>query len=202
MMKLLTAGPSPYVRKVRMTAKLKGLDGQISLIAPDAADIDALRGRNPLGKVPILLLDDGGAIYDSHVICEYLDAQVASPVLFPGDGEARWRTLTLAAMGDGMLDAALLLVYEKRYRPEDKWVQSWVDMQHAKIDTALAVLEAAPPEWQLNPDYGHVTIAAALGYLDFRHEGKWRANNPKMVDWLDRFAAAVPAFEETTPVAA
>lgn len=198
-MKLLAAGASPYVRKVRLTAKLKGLDSQIELIAPDHASIDALRAQNPLGKIPILLTEKDGAIYDSHVICEYLDAQVALPVLFPGDGQARWQMLTRAAMADGMLDAALLLVYEGRYRSEEMRVQSWVDMQQAKIDAALSQLEAAPPEWTANPDYSHITIASALGYLDFRHGGKWRANHPNMVGWLDKFAAAVPAFAETAP---
>ncbi|MEM8971512.1 MAG: glutathione S-transferase family protein [Pseudomonadota bacterium] len=198
-MKLLAAGASPYVRKVRMTAKLKGLDSHIELISPDHASIEEFRAQNPLAKIPILLTEKDGAIYDSHVICEYLDSQVALPVLFPGDGQARWQMLTRAAMADGVLDAALLLVYEGRYRPEEMRVQAWVDMQQAKIDTAIAQLEAAPPEWGANPDYSHITIAAALGYLDFRHGGKWRANNPNMVAWLDKFAEAFPAYGETAP---
>lgn len=198
-MKLLAAGASPYVRKVRILAKMKGLDSQIELIAPDDSQIDSYRAQNPLGKIPILLTDKDGPIHDSHVICEYLDSQVALPVTFPGDGQARWQMLTRASMADGILDAALLLVYEGRYRPEDKRVQSWVDMQQAKIDTALALFEASPPTWNANPDYSHITLAAALGYLDFRHGGKWRANCPNLVAWLDKFAAAVPAFEETAP---
>ena len=80
-------------------------------------------------------------------------------------------------------------------------MQSWIDMQQSKIDTAVALLESAPPQWASHPDYGHLTIAAALGYLDFRHAGKWRANSPKMVDWLDGFAQAVPSFADTTPQA-
>ncbi|MEM7748246.1 MAG: glutathione S-transferase N-terminal domain-containing protein, partial [Pseudomonadota bacterium] len=108
-MKLLAAGASPYVRKVRMTAKLKGLDSHIELISPDHASIEEFRAQNPLAKIPILLTEKDGAIYDSHVICEYLDSQVALPVLFPGDGQARWQMLTRAAMADGVLDAALLL---------------------------------------------------------------------------------------------
>lgn len=200
-MKLLAAGASPYVRKVLLTAQMKGLGSEVQLVLPDDPDIGALRARNPLSKIPILLTDDDGAIYDSHVICEYLDAQAASPVLFPPAGAARWRTLTLAALGDGVLDAALLLVYEGRYRPQDKQVQSWIDMQQAKIDTAIALLESAPPAWTSHPDYGHLTIAAALGYLDFRHAGKWRSNSPKMIEWLDGFAQQVPAFEQTRPQA-
>jgi glutathione S-transferase len=199
MMKLLSAGPSPYVRKVRMTAGMKGLSGQIDVVSRDDPELAALRARNPLGKIPILFVDDGEPIFDSQVICEYLDSLNENPVLFPRSGEARWRTLTLAAMADGMLDAALLLVYEGRYRDEGMRVQTWVDMQQAKIDTALVTLEASPPEWQAHPDYGHITVAAALGYLDFRLGGAWRARCPKMVEWVGRFDAAVPAFAETTP---
>jgi glutathione S-transferase len=198
-MKLLAAGASPYVRKARLTAALKGIGDRLDLVARDAPDIAELRARNPLSKIPILLLDDGQAIYDSHVICEYLDSLTPDPALFPREGAARWQTLTLASMADGILDAALLLVYEGRYRPEDMRVQAWVDMQNAKIDTALDVLEAAPPQWSSHPDYGHITVASALGYLDFRHEGRWRAGRPAMVAWLERFAGAVPAFAETAP---
>lgn len=199
MMKLLSAGPSPYVRKVRMTAGMKGLSGQLDVVSRDDPELAALRARNPLAKIPILFPGDGAPIFDSHVICEYLDSMNEDPVLFPRSGEARWQTLTLAAIGDGMLDAALLLVYEGRYRDEAMRVQSWVDMQQAKIDSALEMMEAAPPGWQAHPDYGHITVAAALGYLDFRHGGVWRARFPKMVEWLDRFDAAVPSFGETTP---
>lgn len=200
-MKLLAAGASPYVRKARLTAALKGIDDQLEMVSPDAPEISALRARNPLSKIPILLLDNGQAIYDSHVICEYLDSIAPSPILFPREGAARWQTLTLASLADGMLDAALLLVYEGRYRPKGMRVQGWVDMQNAKIDTALDFLEAAPPQWAAHPDYGHITVAAALGYLDFRHEGRWRAAHPAMVEWLKCFESAVPAFAETAPTA-
>jgi len=199
MMKLLAAGLSPYVRKVRITAKVKGLDGQIHLLSSDSANAAELRARNPLGKIPILFLEDGTALYDSHVICEYLDAQVATPVLFPGEGHKRWQMLTQAAIADGILDAALLVVYEERYRPKEMRVQSWLDMQQAKIDTALAILEAAPPAWQDYPDYSHITIASALGYLDIRQEGAWREKSPHLVKWLEAFRIAVPAFDETSP---
>jgi glutathione S-transferase len=113
----------------------------------------------------------------------------------------RGRTLTLAAHADGNLDAALLLVYEKRFRPEDKWHLPWQERQQLKIDRSLDVLERQPPVWKDTPDYGHLTLACALGYLDFRHEGRWRARHPGLVAWLDAFARAVPAFEETRPSA-
>jgi glutathione S-transferase len=202
-MKLLSSPLSPYGRKVKIAAHMKGLMNRLTIEAADAnnPNNEALRSVNPLAKIPALVLADGTTLYDSHVICEYLDSLAPTPRLFPAAGAERFNTLTLGALGDGVLDAALLLVYEKRFRPEDKWVQDWIDRQQTKIDAALRHLEKNPPLWGKSPDYGHVTIASALGYLDFRHEGKWRAKCPKLVKWLDQFAAAVPAFAETKPVA-
>jgi glutathione S-transferase len=182
---------------------MKGLLDQIKIEQADTntPNNKSLKKENPLSKIPVLVLDSGTQLYDSHVICEYLDSLKPAPRLFPTAGAERFNTLTLGALGDGVLDAALLLVYERRFRPEDKWVTAWMDRQQEKIDEALAHLEVNPPLWGANPDYGHVTIASALGYLDFRHEGKWRAKHPKLVKWLDQFAHAVPAFDETKPVA-
>jgi glutathione S-transferase len=202
MMQLLWSPPSPYARKVTITAALKGLEERIERVLTDSAPADnaSLRRDNPLAKIPTLVLENGTRIFDSHVICEYLDAVGSGPALFPKEVEARARTLTLAALGDGILDAALLLVYEKRLRPEEKWHAPWTERQWHKIDGALGWLEAnaaAWSQWTGAPDYGHVTIACALGYLDLRHEGRWRAAHPRCVAWLDRFAAAVPAFAAT-----
>lgn len=201
MMKLLSSVPSPYGRKVKIVAKLKQLDDQIEMqhTETNVPVNEALRRENPLSKIPVLILEDGTQLYDSHVICEYLDSLKPTPRLFPASGMERFRVLTLGALGDGILDAALLLVYEKRFRPEDKWVQSWIDRQQLKVDTAVDYLEQTLPAWGEGLNYGHVTVACALGYLDFRHEGKWRATHPGLVAWLDRFAAAVPAFVATKP---
>ena len=199
-MKLLSSPSSPYVRKVMITAHLKGVVSKIALSPTNTNVVDeTLNRNNPLAKIPCLVTDGGEAIFDSHVICEYLDSLAPSPVLFPKAGTARWRALTLGALGDGILDAAILLVYEKRFRPEGFAVKAWTDRQQAKIDQAVDHLEAAPPSFGTTPDYGHLTIACALGYLDFRHGGDWRASHPKMVAWLDIFAKAVPAFEATRP---
>lgn len=195
-MKVLSSPASPFGRKVKITAKLKGLYDRITFETVSATDVG---DTNPLSKIPALITDDGMAIYDSPVICEYLDAQVASPVLFPGEGAKRWQALTLGALGDGIIDAAIMLVYESRHRPAEMRVESWCQMQQKKIDQALDHLEATPPEMGSQPHYGHVTLAVALAYLDFRHEGKWRAGHPKMVAWLNAFDAAVPAFKETAP---
>lgn len=203
MMKLLSSPLSPYVRKVSITMAMKGLKSQVEVCPVDSSlpNNPELTSQNPLGKIPTLITSDGLVLFDSKVICEYLDAQASGPALFPASGPARFKTLAMGALADGILDAALLLVYEKRFRPEEKWHTPWVERQQGKIDRALAVLEKDPPAWGATPDYGHVTVACALGYLDFRHEGKWRAGHPKLVAWLDRFAAAVPSFEETRPKA-
>ena len=199
-MKMRLSAASPYVRKVNITAALKGLSDRIELVDPDKID-DAhpLATANPLNKVPTLVLDNGTALFDSPVICEYLDSLKASPVLFP-DGGARWPALTRQALGDGIMDAGILILYEGRYRPAEMQVQAWLDMQQAKIDGAIKLLNGAPPKFDDSPDIGHISIACARGHLDFRHGGRWRAAAPALVSWLDDFAAAVPSFGATKPV--
>ncbi len=203
MMQLLSSPLSPFGRKVKIAIAMKGLKDKIEIKAvdtnvPDNAEINV---ANPLAKIPTLVTDDGIAIFDSKIICEYLDGLAGGPQLFPAPGKDRMRTLVAGALADGMLEAALLMVYEKRFRPEEKWHAPWVQRQQDKVNRGLAHLEKSPPAWGANPDYGHLTTACALGYLDFRHDGKWRTGHPKLVAWLDRFAAAVPAFEETRPKA-
>jgi glutathione S-transferase len=201
MMKLLSNPLSPYGRKVKIAMGMKGLGDKIELVNVDTniPDNPEINRPNPLAKIPALVIEGNTAIFDSHVICEYLDSLAPAPVLFPKSGVERIKTLTLGALADGVLDAALLLVYEKRFRPEALWHKPWQDRQQGKIDRALAHLEKSPPAWSDSPDYGHLTTACALGYLDFRHEGKWRPGHPKLVAWLDTFAKAVPAFEKTRP---
>jgi glutathione S-transferase len=203
MMTLLSHPFSPYGRKVKIATALKGLADRIEVVQVDTNPLQNpdITRANPLGKIPALVIDGDTAIYDSHVICEYLDCLAPTPVLFPKGGVERMRTLTLGALADGILDAALLLVYEKRFRPEEKWHAPWQERQQGKIDRAIDQLESNPPVWTASPDYGHLTLACALGYLDFRHEGRWRAGHPGLVAWLEEFARAVPAFEATTPKA-
>jgi glutathione S-transferase len=203
MMTLLSHPFSPYGRKVKIATALKGLGDRIEVIQVDTNPLQNpdITRANPLGKIPALVIDGDTAIYDSHVICEYLDSLAPAPALFPKGGVERMRTLTLGSLCDGILDAALLLVYEKRFRPEEKWHAPWQERQQGKIDRAIEHLERSPPAWSASPDYGHLTLACALGYLDFRHEGKWRAGHPGLVAWLEEFAQAVPAFEATTPKA-
>ncbi len=194
---LRSAPASPFGRKVKIVAKLLGLWDRIELVNADTTDEnDSLRQQNPLGKIPTLVLEDGTALYDSRVIVEYLDELAGGGVVLP-KGPEKFRVLTLQALGDGIADAALLQVYEGRYRPVERHEPKWLAMQQGKVTRALARLEANPPVWSGTPHAGIVAVACALGYLDLRFQGTWRESHSALVAWLDRFAQAVPAFEET-----
>jgi glutathione S-transferase len=198
MMVLRFAPASPYVRKVRIAAALLGLTGQIELRPTDPNKPDDTFYRdNPLGKLPVLIGDDGAEYYDSRVIVEYLDHRAGGGKIIPRDDAARFAVLRMQALGDGINDASLLQVYEGRYRPADKIVQSWLDMQGGKVARSLALLEASPPQITSTPDVGQIAVACALGYRDLRFQGTWRKDHPKLVAWLDQFAANVPSFTET-----
>jgi len=197
MMILRGAGPSPFVRKVRIAASLLGLADKIEVTPADTTNpSDALRQQNPVGKIPVLITEDKTTIYDSPVIVEYLDHLAGGGRVIPRDPMARIAALKLQALCDGILDASLLLVYEGRYRSAEQRVQNWVDMQADKVARCLTVLDNDPPP--LDPVHvGQITLACALGYQDLRFEGAWRKKYPRLVAWLDDFAKRVPAFAET-----
>lgn len=195
MMILRYSAASPYARKIRIAAELLGLTARIEIVAASTADPnDSLRQQNPLGKIPTLILEDGSALYDSRVIADYLD-YLGGGKLIPADPARRFEVLRLQALGDGINDAALLIRYETAMRRPELRDQEAIDLQQGKIDRALAALEAAPPASPI--DIGHVALACALGYLDLRFEGAWRATHPKLVAWLEAFAAKTPAFDAT-----
>jgi glutathione S-transferase len=200
---ILRSSPSsPFVRKVRIAAAVLGLADKIAVQETNLNDAaDSIRAQNPLGKIPALVLDDGTTYYDSRVILDYLDHLAGGGRIIPRPGPARFEVFRLQALCDGILDASVLLVYEERYRPADKRVQTWVDRQADKVARALAALEAAPPQLTPVPDVGQITLACVLGYRDLRFAGSWRADHPKLVAWLDRFAAQVPAYDATRPEA-
>jgi glutathione S-transferase len=200
---ILRSSPaSPFARKVRIAAAILGLDRDVTLEPADTVEpSDSLRRQNPLGKIPVLILDDGTALYDSPVILEYLDHRAGGGRIIPTAPAARFAALCQEALCDGILDAAILRVYEGRWRPPEHHVAKWVEHQTGKMTRALAALEAEPPGLDTPPHVGQITAACALGYLDFRFEGTWRRDHPRLVAWLDRFAAAVPAFAETRPPA-
>lgn len=195
---LRSSPPSPFGRKVKIAAGILGLEKDITIETADTNNPnDSLRAQNPLGKIPALIIEDGTVIYDSPVILEYLDHRAGGGQIIPTQAPARFAALQLEALCDGILDACILLVYEGRYRPAEKHEQKWIEMQTAKVQRSLAVLESNPPGLDAMPNVGQITLACALGYGDLRFGGEWRKTHPRLVKWLDGFAAKVPAFEKT-----
>jgi len=200
MMILRSSPSSPFGRKVRIALAVLGLDTDVKIEATDTTDAnDSVRRQNPLGKIPVLIAEDGTAYYDSRVILDYLDDRAGGGKIVPRDAKARLQALRLQALGDGLLDASILTVYEARWRKAETHEPKWLEHQAGKVSRALANLEAAPPAIDTPPTVGQITIACALGYRDFRFNGSWRGDHPKLVAWLDAFAAKVPAFAATKP---
>ncbi|HMK79609.1 MAG TPA: glutathione S-transferase family protein [Xanthobacteraceae bacterium] len=198
MMILRSSPPSPFGRKVKLALAILGLEREVSVEKADPTDpSDTLRKQNPLGKIPALIIEDGTVLYDSPVILEYLDFRAGGGKIIPKEPNARFASLRLQALCDGILDAGILLVYEGRWRPPEMAVAKWLDHQTGKVTRALAALEADPPPLTATPCVGQITLACALGYGDLRFGGKWRERHPQLVKWLDAFAARVPAFEAT-----
>lgn len=197
MLTLRSSPASPFGRKVKIAASVLGLMDQIAVVVADTNDpAEPLRQQNPLGKIPTLVLPNGETLFDSRVIVDYLDHLAGGGRLIPA-GEARFAQLRLQALADGLCDAALLQVYETRFRPEEGRNAAWVANQASKVSRALTALELAPPAYEGAPRIGEIALACALGYLDLRFPGSWRAEHPALVAWLDAFAARVPSFEET-----
>ncbi|MGD0634973.1 MAG: glutathione S-transferase family protein [Beijerinckiaceae bacterium] len=193
---LYSSLPSTFGRKVKIAAAILGLSDRIEIVLTNTADpADIIRVKNPLGKIPALVLDDGQIVFDSPVILEYLDYLAGGGIIVPHDAGRRFRVLTQAALADGIMDAAILQVYETRLRAEGKQDAGWLTLQAEKVERALAAFETAPPEEPRS--VADIGLACALGYLDLRFAGAWRETKPKLVAWLDRFAAEIPAFETT-----
>ncbi|MBO0716771.1 MAG: glutathione S-transferase family protein [Rhizobiales bacterium] len=204
MMVLRSSPASPFARKVRIAIAILGFDGETRVEAADTADpADPLRRQNPLGKIPALIAEDGTAYYDSRVILEFLDERAGGGRIVPRAASGRLAALRLQALCDGILDASILTVYEARWRAAEHHEQKWLDHQAGKVARALAVLESGPPALDVAstsvPNVGQIALACALGYRDFRFGESWRAEHPRLVGWLDDFAARVPAFAATKP---
>jgi glutathione S-transferase len=201
MMLLRSSAASPFGRKVQIAVSLLGLDDDVTIEPTDTMDAAGpLRRDNPLGKIPVLISEDGTAYYDSRVILDYLDDRAGGGKIIPRDAGQRFAALRLQALCDGILDACILTVYESRWRPPEKHEAKWLEHQAGKVARGLAVLEAAPPALSANPalpHVGHIALACALGYRDLRFGGTWRSDHPRLVAWLDDFAARVPAFTAT-----
>ncbi|MCC5984032.1 MAG: glutathione S-transferase [Rhodobacteraceae bacterium] len=200
-MRLHHSANSPYVRKVMVVLHETGQADQVDLIPSSGSPVDpgtAPVAQNPLGKVPTLERPEGGALYDSRVICRYLDAR-GNGRLFP-EGARLWDALTLEALADGMLDAALLMVYETRIRPETARHAPWVEGQWTKIARALDMAEARWLPYLAGPlCIGQIALGCALGYLDLRHTDRsWRDGHTGLADWHERIAAR-DSFTATVP---
>ena len=194
-MKLAYSPASPYVRKVNACAIARGIDKQVERWKVGTTD-PALLDFNPLSKVPTLITDDGEHLFDSPVICEYLDSVGDASPMFPEHGAARWRALKYQAMGDGILDASVPRRGEM-LKPQEAGRDAWIARQKAAVDRTLDALEADPPHRTV--DIGSITIACALGYLDFRFATQpWRAGHPKLAAWYEAFAQN-PGIAQTVP---
>lgn len=199
MMILRSSPASPFGRKIKIAAAILGLKDRIRIEMTDTLDPnDSIRRQNPLGKIPALILEDGTVLFDSRVIAEYLDFIAGGDRILPPP-PARFETLRLQALADGITDAALLRVYEGRFRPPEKHEQSWIEHQSGKIARGLAALESRSLPTQTEaPDIGAIALACMLGYLDLRAPG-WRPSHPELAAWVDAFEKTVPAFAETHP---
>ncbi len=198
-MKLFFSPTSPYVRKCLVVAHELGLADRIELLPAAAHPVNrdaSIVARNPLGKIPTLITDDGVALYDSRVICEYLDG-LGGGGIFPAAGAARWQALTEQALADGVLDAALLARYEVALRPEALRWADWSAGQIDKLRTGMAAMEAACPGYGTRADIGTLSQYVALGYLDFRFADlQWRSSHPKLATWWAEFGQR-PSLQAT-----
>lgn len=201
MLRLYHAPTSPYVRKVMLVLHETGQLADVELVPATGTPVDPATmplAQNPLGKIPALERPDGPSLYDSRVICRYLDDR-AGGRLYPKPPRL-WDALTLEATADGIMDAAILMVYETRVRPEEIRFAPWVEGQWEKVARALDAIEG---RWIGHLagalDIGQIATGAALGYLDLRHADRgWRSGRPALADWYARFAAR-PAMEATVP---
>jgi glutathione S-transferase len=194
------SGLSPYVRKVNIVAHEHGLADRLRLTPVNTrSEPEKIAPHNPLGKIPVLITDAGDTIYDSPVICEYLDAEFGNHRLLPAAGPRRWQIMTLVALADGLLDAALLVRHE-RARPAGEQSAEWTELQLGKVHRALGYFEEIVDTFSSELDMAQVAVGAAVGYiplrlLDLDGLPKW----PKLKAWYAKQSLR-PSFKNTTPV--
>ena len=197
-MKLFQSPTSPYARKVRVMIREKGLSGIEEIAVNPWDDPPELRAASPFGKVPTLVLDNGAALYDSPVICDYLDGIGDGPHLIPQDADARRRVMTAQALGDGVLDMAVAMVMESR-RPVGERSPSMMERWRGQVMGGVDAMVRDVGGLGSGVNLGHIAFGCALGYLDFRHDGiAWRDGRADLAAWFAAFAAR-PAMVETKP---
>ncbi|PTM98827.1 glutathione S-transferase [Mycoplana dimorpha] len=191
-MKIFYSSASPYSTKVRMAADYCGL--QAEHVATDTnAEPAELLAVNPLGKIPALVTDTGQAIFDSRVIMQFIDRETGRK-LYPRAAAKRTEAEVLEATADGVCDCLLAIVYEKRFRPEEKLHQPWIDRQWSKVERALDHLEKNMPRLGKKPHGGHFALAAMLRYIELRFAGQWQKGRPKLKRYLAKFEAVFPDY--------
>ena len=196
---LYSLPPSPFGRKVKLAAHSLGLMDKLTVKAANTLEPEGdFLALNPLAKLPVLVVDSD-AIFDSRVILEYLDSLAGGGKLIPASGRKRFDVLTRASVADGILDAALLVVYESRFRPADKRVDSVVNRHLDRIIRSLGAMAQKGYSAGGNPDMADIGLACALDYLDFRKPLEWRDYAPHLQKWMEGFAEAVPGYRETMP---
>ena len=193
---------SPFARKVRIVAREAGLAERIEevgiMVSPVKPHAELAR-ENPLVKIPALATPDAGTLYDSPVICEYLDSLHGGKALFPKAGAERWRELRLQALGDGILEAAVLMRYEGAVRPKALQWSDWVAGQLGKVRGGLDALEQECADWGGRFAIGEITAACVLGYLDFRFPDEaWRKSHPVLEKWYAGISQR-PSVKATAP---
>lgn len=201
-MKLVSVNASPFARKARVLILELGLQDKVAVHDPGTvtpiSSNAGLNAVNPLGMIPALELDDGSSLYDSPVICEYLD-HLAGGSLFPADAGRRFRTLQLQALGDGLMDLSVALRYETALRPQALRWQEWIDQQNEKIKRGLDALEAKSARFEASPLIGEFTVACALGYRDFRYaDDDWRVGRPALGAWYEQIMQRT-SLQQTIP---
>lgn len=197
MPKILCSPSSPYSAKVRMSAACAGIPFE-TVTVDTAVDPADLLAANPLGKIPALVTDDGEAIFDSRAITQYLN-RVSRNALFPTALGKRTEAERLEALADGIADCALAHVYERRYHPEEKVHQPWLDRQWSKVERALDHLNATPPRLGGKANAGQIALRAVLAYLDLRFAGKWERGRARLRRWAARFDEKFPELKPLLP---
>lgn len=193
-MRFLHSPSSPYSVKARLAAALCDMPLELETV-DTGANPDGLLSANPLGKIPTLVLEDGTAIFDSRVICEYFD-RMSGNLLVPQDSAGWLEAKRLEALADGIVDGAILVVYEARFRPEEKRYEGWTERQWAKAARGLDRLEAEIDGLSDTVHIGHLAVAAALSWLELRFSGRWDEGRPKLRAFFDGFATRFPPFAE------
>ena len=199
-MQLFFSPTSPYARKVLVAARETGLDSRIELIAINPWDsASGIGQKNPLAKVPVLILQDDTELFDSPVICEYLNSLLADSGLIHASRPERWHVLRRQALADGMMDAAVLIFLETNRRPQGERSRWWLDLQLQTLRDSVAALESQVPTFTEPPDIGQIAVGCALGYLDFRiTDLDWRGGAPRLSSWFQRFSQR-PSMQTSAP---